>query len=89
MSATVRVYVNGRGVDAPSGGTPVDAVRLVDAALAADIDAGARLVTDSRGLPVGADAPLYNGAIFRVVVNRAKARLDRSTAAPEEDAGPA
>lgn len=70
MSATVRVYVNGRGVDAPAGGSPVDAVRVADPALADAIDAGERLVTDSRGLPVEAGTPLYLGAIFRVVSNR-------------------
>lgn len=73
MSATVRVYVNGRGVDAPAGGSPVDAVRVADPALADAIVAGERLVTDSRGLPVEAGAPLYHGAIFRVVANRPRA----------------
>jgi hypothetical protein len=58
MSATVRVYVNGRGIDAPADGGPVDAVRLFDPALADAIVAGNRLVTDSRGLPVAAgEAP--------------------------------
>jgi hypothetical protein len=70
MSATVRVYVNGRGVDAPASGTPVDAVRIADTALADAVAAGERLVTDSRGLPVEANAALYNGAIFRVIANR-------------------
>ena len=70
MSATVRVYVNGRGVAAPTDGTPVDAVRVADPVLADAIDAGERVVTDSRGLPVVAGDALYNGAIFRVVANR-------------------
>ena len=73
MSATVRVYVNGRGVDAPADGAPVDAVRLVDPALAEAIVAGERVVTDSRGLPVAPNAPLFGGAIFRVVANRQRA----------------
>ena len=70
MSATVCVYVNGRGVDAPAAGSPVDAVRLFDASLADAIVAGDRIVTDSRGLPVDGVAALYDGAIFRVVSNR-------------------
>ena len=70
MSATVRVYVNGRGVDAPADGSPVDAVRVADPSLADAIVAGERLVTDSRGLPVEGGAALYDGAIFRVVSNR-------------------
>ncbi len=73
MSATVRVYVNGRGVDAPADGAPVDAVRLVDAALASDVDSGTRRITDSRGLPIEDGASLYNGAIFRVIANRQRA----------------
>ncbi len=70
MSATVRVYVNGRGVDAPSEGSPVDAVRLFDAELAAAVVAGDRRITDSRGLAVADGDALYNGAIFRVIANR-------------------
>lgn len=73
MSATVRVYVNGRGVDAPAGGSPVDAVRVFDAALADEVDGGTRRITDSRGLAVVDGESLYNGAIFRVVANRPRA----------------
>lgn len=73
MSAIVRVYVNGRGVDAPSAASPVDAVRVADPALADAIVAGERLITDSRGLPVEAGMALYNGAIFRVIANRQRA----------------
>ncbi len=70
MSDTVRVFVNGRGVDAPTSATALDAVRLVDAPAAEAIAAGARIVTDSRGLPLPSDAPLFGGAILRVVSNR-------------------
>lgn len=73
MSATVRVYVNGRGVDAPADGSPVDAVRVFDPALADAVDGGSRRITDSRGLDVVDGEPLYNGAIFRVVGNRQRA----------------
>jgi hypothetical protein len=67
---TVRVYVNGRGIDAPAGGSALDAVRVADSDLADRITAGTRGLTDSRGLPVPAEAPLYEGAIFRVVSAR-------------------
>jgi len=70
MSATVRVYVNGRGLDVPADATPEDAVRLADPALADGIAAGDRRITDSRGLPVEPSAPLFSGAIFRVVGSR-------------------
>jgi hypothetical protein len=67
---TVRVYVNGRGVDAPAGGSALDAVRVADPELADRVAAGTRALTDSRGLPVPAQATLYEGAIFRVVSAR-------------------
>ena len=67
---TVRVYVNGRGVDAPEGGTALDAVRSFDPALADRIASGDRALTDSRGLPVAATSIAYHGAIYRVVANR-------------------
>jgi hypothetical protein len=70
MSATVRVYVNGVGVDAPSDATALEAVRLADPAAADRISAGERAVSDSRGLPIPSDSALYNGAIFRIISNR-------------------
>ena len=70
MSATVRVFVNGRGFDAAAGGTALDAVALHAAADAERVRAGTLLVTDSRGLPVPADSALFNGAVFRLVPNR-------------------
>ena len=69
--STVRVYVNGRGVDAPSNGRAIDAIRASDPAVAAQVVAGERALTDSRGLPIGADAPICEGAILRVVGVRA------------------
>lgn len=65
--STVRVYVDGHGVDVPADGRSIDAIRERDPALAAQIVAGARALTDSRGLPIGADTPVYQGAILRVV----------------------
>ena len=67
---TVRVYVNGRGVDVPAGGTALDAVRQLDAAGAIELVAGRRALTDSRGLPADPSAPVHGGAIFRVVSAR-------------------
>ena len=54
MSATLRVFVNGVGYDAPAGGTALDAVALHDADEARAVREGAVLVTDSRGLPIDA-----------------------------------
>ena len=66
MSA-IRVYVNGRGVDVPSGATVFDAVRVHDARLAQLVVDGGRALVDSRGLPLDPEAPAYTGAIVRVV----------------------
>ena len=79
MSLTVRVFVNGVGLDAPAGGTALDAVALHSATKANEVTAGALLVTDSRGLPVPADTALFNGALFRLIPNRERDVADPAT----------
>jgi hypothetical protein len=79
MSETVRVFVNGVGLDAPKGGTAIDAVAVHSAAKADDVRSGATLVTDSRGLPVPSDSPLFNGALFRLIPNRERDAADPAT----------
>lgn len=79
MSDTVRVFVNGRGLDAPAGGTAIDAVAVHSADDAAAVGRGALIVTDSRGLPIPADSPLFNGALFRLIPNRARDAADPAT----------
>jgi hypothetical protein len=69
-TGTVRVYVNGSGVDAPANGTALDAVRLWNADAAAEVERGTRALTDSRGLPTPPDTPVHGGAIFRLVSAR-------------------
>ena len=71
---TVRVYVNGHGVDVPAGSSALEALRIADPAAADQIAAGARALADSRGLPAALDTPVHGGAIFRVVSARAAAR---------------
>ena len=68
--STVRVFVNARGYDLPAGATALDAIRIADAAEADAVAAGARLITDSRGLPVPPETPAYGGVIYRTVANR-------------------
>lgn len=63
----LRVFVNGRGVDAPPGATALHAVHAADDAEASAITAGHRAITDSRGLPVDPWSPAYAGAIYRTV----------------------
>ena len=79
MTTTVRVFVNGKGLDAPAGGTALDAVSAHSAADAAAVHEGRLLVTDSRGLPVPADTPLFNGALFRLIPNRERDAADPAT----------
>lgn len=66
----VRVFVNADGVDAPPGSTALDAVRVWNAAAAAEVVSGARRITDSRGLPIEGTAPVTAGSILRLVVTR-------------------
>ncbi|MEO5817591.1 MAG: hypothetical protein ABIT20_20150 [Gemmatimonadaceae bacterium] len=79
MTDTVRVFVNGRGLNAPAGGTALDAVAVHSAADASAVRDGALVVTDSRGLPIPADTPLFNGALFRLIPNRVRDVADPAT----------
>jgi hypothetical protein len=75
----MRVFVNGRGHDAPSGGTVLDAVAVHGIADADAVRAGRLLITDSRGLPIPADTPLHNGAVLRLIPNRERDASDPAT----------
>jgi hypothetical protein len=77
MSATLRVFVDGKGYDAPAGATALDAVALHASADAERVRAGMLLVTDSRGLPIPSGTALFNGAVLRLIPNR-----ERDTADP-------
>ena len=76
MSDTVRVFVNGKGFDATAGGTIIDAIALHASEDAERVRDGSLLVTDSRGLPVPFDTPLFNGAVLRLVPNRERDTSD-------------
>jgi hypothetical protein len=76
MTDTVRVFVNGRGVDAPAGGTALDAIGLQSRTDADAVRAGTLLITDSRGLPIPGDSALFNGALFRLIPNRERDATD-------------
>ena len=75
----MRVFVNGVGLDAPTGGTAIDAVEVHSSSDAAAVRDGSMIVTDSRGLPVPADTPLFNGALFRLIPNRGRDAKDPAT----------
>jgi len=69
-SHMVRVFVNANGVDVPAGATALDAVREWSADAAQEVSSGARLITDSRGLPIDATTPMSGGSILRLIANR-------------------
>jgi hypothetical protein len=71
MSDTVRIYINSRPIDVAAGGTALDAVKTWNAEEAQSILAGDKAITDSRGIHLTTDAPVHNGAIFRIVRARA------------------
>lgn len=72
--ASLRAYVNERGVDVEHGGSALDAVRAFDAAAgtahAAGVLSGVRTIVDSRGLLLDPGAPAHGGAIYRVLPAR-------------------
>jgi hypothetical protein len=67
VSGEVRVFVDEVGLTVPADARVIDAVRVRDPDAAAAVLAGTRILTDSRGLPQASDAPVYAGAIYRVV----------------------
>ena len=67
MSEAVRIYINAKPVDVAATATAIEAVEQWDSTQAAAIRNGERMITDSRGIPTTADAPVHNGAIFRIV----------------------
>ena len=67
------VFVNGARVDAAPSTTALEAVRAWNADAADEVVQGTRALTDSRGLGLPPDTPLYAGAIVRVIGARDRA----------------
>ena len=67
MSESVRIYINGKPIDVGASATALEAVAIWDESEAAAIRVGERTITDSRGITIGTDQPVHNGAIFRIV----------------------
>lgn len=76
MSDSVRVFVNAVAVDVSPGATALACVRRASPDEADAVEAGRRVITDSRGLPVPRDAPARAGSIFRTVSSRSAAPRD-------------
>ncbi len=66
----IRVFVDAHPLDIRPGATALDAVRVYNAALATDVEASLRVITDSRGLPIANDTPMVPGFILRVIAHR-------------------
>ncbi|MEP6763727.1 MAG: hypothetical protein ABJB66_05405 [Gemmatimonadaceae bacterium] len=67
LPSDIRVFVNERGVSIPRGSRALDAVRAHSETDATDVAAGRARLTDSRGLPMMADAIITGGTIMRVL----------------------
>ena len=65
----MRVFVNAVPLDIRKGADVRAAVRALDADLDRKLAAGAAFVTDARGIEVGPEVALAEGAILRVVVS--------------------
>ncbi len=70
MPDPFRIFVDGAPIEARTGQSVIEALQQWNADVAASLRAGARALTDSRGLPISPDSPAYAGAIFRVVSAR-------------------
>jgi hypothetical protein len=67
VTGGIRVYVNERAVDVPSGAVAGTAVGAFDPELGSAVAQGRAYLTDGRGIRLAADTPLTPGAILRVV----------------------
>ena len=67
---SLRVFIDARPVDVPAGSSALDAVTVFDAAAAAALRSGEKILTDSRGLPFDVASEIQAGAIFRLIPRR-------------------
>jgi len=79
MDSSIRVFINGSGVDVSTGATALDAVRAWNADAAQEVTGGTRLITDSRGLPIDGSAPMSAGSILRLIAKRDRAAAEEDT----------
>jgi hypothetical protein len=73
MNDTIPVFVNGRRVMLPRGGTAAMAAAQDDPARASPLDKAGVAITDARGLLVSPETVLVSGAILRVAVSARRA----------------
>ena len=68
MSSIIRVFVNGKALDLPTGAGVVEALLAYEPGLERQVEGGSLYITDGRGIDVEPGSPLVNGAILRVGV---------------------
>jgi hypothetical protein len=83
VSEAIRVFVNSRRLDLPTGADVAHAVRAFDPGLEEKLASGAAYVTDGRGIEVDPASPLASGAILRVGI---RARRGDGVEAGDADA---
>lgn len=71
MTDIVRIYIDAKPVDASRGSQLIDALAASSPADAEQVRSGARMLTDSRGLPAAPESEVFAGAIYRLVSARA------------------
>jgi hypothetical protein len=71
---SVRVFINGSGLEVAADATALEAVTLADREDGEGVRTGRRVITDSRGLAVLPGSPVFGGAIFRTVRTKPDSR---------------
>ncbi|HSE53953.1 MAG TPA: hypothetical protein VLB00_17315 [Gemmatimonadales bacterium] len=69
MSELIPVFVNDRAVRMAADCVLADAIAAADPELGRAVREGTARVTDGRGIALDPGAPVYSGAILRVVVS--------------------
>ncbi|MGI9091742.1 MAG: hypothetical protein ACR2GG_11690 [Gemmatimonadaceae bacterium] len=89
MTDPFMIFVDGTPVETRAGDTTITSIERWRSDVAAELRAGTRTLTDSRGLPIPIDSAAYAGAIFRVVSARAARASDAGDAgdAPDTEDG--
>jgi hypothetical protein len=82
VSGPIPVFVNDHPLALPPGATAAEAVAAFDPTLAERLAAGSATLTDARGIAMGADQPLFPGAIVRVIVSARRSSPEASDAHP-------
>ncbi|HEX5437225.1 MAG TPA: hypothetical protein VFW98_08695 [Gemmatimonadaceae bacterium] len=76
MTVPIPVFINAECVETPAGATVLDVLRQWSEEHAREVEAGRKLVLDSRGLPIALDLLVHAGTILRLISARDSAVHD-------------